>query len=366
MKWDDLPWEEIHERKGVGLFPLLLGPLSVVYGTGCRVRDMAYRRGMLKSRSLPGFVLSVGNLTVGGTGKTPAVVLLARWARDRGYRVAVLSRGYGGASPEEVTVVSDGHRVKAAPELCGDEPYLLGCKLQGVPVLTARRRYAAGKYAAERFGSEVFILDDGFQHRGLKRDLDLLLLDARSPFGNGQLLPWGPLREPVEAMARADALIITRYQEGAETAWQQELPEEARKIPLFKAVHEPQGVILPHAGEVHPPHMLKGRRVLAFAGIARPSRFRETLLGLGARVIHFRAFRDHHVYEAQEIQALLKEAQAGNCDLLLTTEKDWVRVARKAPVAAHLGYLTVAFRVIPDPEPFYGWLGYALERHSSR
>jgi len=194
-------WSQIHQKETSGLLSVVLAFFSVLYGAGVKLRLRAYSGGLFKRKSLPGVVVSIGNLTVGGTGKTPAVIMLAKWALNEGFRVALLSRGYGGRYRKKVLEVSDGNSIKADPRDAGDEPYLLAKKLSGIPVVVSGKRYAAGIFAHEKFGCNFFILDDGFQHMELRRDLDLALIDAEKPFGNGHLLPRGPLREPVDQLA---------------------------------------------------------------------------------------------------------------------------------------------------------------------
>ncbi len=189
---------------------LLLTLLSKAYGTGVRLRRNAYASGFLKQKKLPCTVISIGNLTTGGTGKTPMTIYVAEQVRRLGYRVAVLSRGYKGAAEKSGGIVSDGNAVLMDPLSAGDEPFLLAASLKGIPVLVGHDRYQSGMHAINRFQTEVVILDDAFQHLALFRDVNLLLLDSSLPFGNGHLLPRGSLREPVSALDFSDALIMTR------------------------------------------------------------------------------------------------------------------------------------------------------------
>ena len=172
-------------------------------------RNRLYDGGLLKQQKLPRPVISVGNLTVGGTGKTPTVIFIAHILKDHGYRPAVLSRGYGGSANAPVNVVSDGNRILMGWREAGDEPILIASAVPGIPVLTGSRRLLTGRAAVETFGADVLILDDAFQHRSLFRDIDMVLLDAARPFGNGFLLPRGPLREPRIPLRRADILLRT-------------------------------------------------------------------------------------------------------------------------------------------------------------
>jgi len=358
--WPD--WDRIHQDKSFGFWSPLLAFFSILYGAGIMLRLSACRRKRFKRRPLPGFVVSIGNLTVGGTGKTPAVIMLARWANNEGYRVAILSRGYGGLSKEKIIEVSDGEVIKADPQDSGDEPNLIARNLTGIPVVVSRKRFNAGLFAYEKFETNFFILDDGFQHLGLKRDLDLVLIDAASSFGNGHLLPWGPLREPIDQLARADIAILTRFsnQNSAQRTTDL-LNEKFPAIPIFCADHEPEQVVFPQLNESHEPGFLKGKRVFAFAGLARPEVFRETLIRLGADIVYFKSFRDHYRFKPNEIQALIQMRKELGAQYLLTSEKDWVRMAAFAPMCPEMGYLSIKFTMVSDQDGFFKMIKGAIK-----
>jgi tetraacyldisaccharide 4'-kinase len=345
-------WSRIHQKKSTGFWNFFLAVFSVPYGMGTWFRLWAYRRGLIKRKSLPGFVISVGNLTAGGTGKTPAVAMLARWALGKGYRVGILSRGYGGKYKTRVLEVSDGSRIKAGPVETGDEPFLLANKLSRVPLMVSKRRYIAGLHAHEKFGCDFFIMDDGFQHLELKRDLDIVLIDAENPFGNGRLLPQGPLREPVSQLARADAFILTRV-----GPHDHKLPDllagKFASTPVFYANHMPSEIVFPHSNEVREPGFIKGKPVLGFAGIARPELFRETLVGLGADVVYFRGFKDHYQFKSEDIQALIQTKKRFGAQYILTTEKDWMRIAPLDMEFFEAAYLGVEFVLLSDHDRFF-------------
>ena len=329
-------WSSIHEKKGFHLYTLPLAIMSFIYGNAVRVRNACMKNGVER---LPGFVLSVGNITTGGTGKTPAVITFARWAEVQGYRVAILSRGYGGKNKRDAAIVSDGRKIMVTPDISGDEPWLMANSLENIPVVVSRKRYLAGQKAANSFGSNFFILDDGFQHIHLKRDMDILLADAENPFGNGHLLPWGPLREPLPGLNRADAIILTRAKN--------HLPEKNRKIflnkPVFTGDHIPNRIYFPFYKKEEELSYLKGRRVMAFSGIARPASFKESLLNLGADIISFRTFGDHYQFNRKDIEELRKEQEALNAEVLVTTEKDWARIQGIAMDMEALAFLTITF-----------------------
>jgi tetraacyldisaccharide 4'-kinase len=323
----------VHERASAtvrwSLGPLLSG-LSRPYEWGHRLRLRAYRGGWAPVKWLPCRVISVGNLTVGGAGKTPVVVAVAALLHQHGRRVGVLSRGYGGRRRQAPTIVSDGRGCLEPPQVAGDEPVLVAEHVPGVPVIVGKDRYAAGMLAVQRFGVEVVVLDDGFQHVQLGRDLDILVLDAARPFGNGRLLPRGDLRERPDAIARADAIVVTRWESGTV------IPELGRlraALPVFFSQYQPVAIRRLDDGQRLPPSAFAGRRVLAFCGIGDPWRFPQALQRLGVVVADFVPFPDHHPYRRAELEELARRAKAREA-VLLTTEKDGVRLRPLRPLPA--------------------------------
>jgi tetraacyldisaccharide 4'-kinase len=356
-------WSRIHQKESSGILAFVLEVFSFLYGAGVRLRLRAYRRGIFKRKSLPGFVVSIGNLTVGGTGKTPAAIMLARWAFKEGFRVALLSRGYGGRYKKGILEVSDGNSIKADPRDAGDEPYLLAKKLSGIPVVISEKRYDAGIFAHEKFGCNFFILDDGFQHLELRRELDLVLIDAERPFGNGHLLPRGPLREPVDQLARADACIITRCgMQGSGDNVLKFLENETPAIPFFYANHLPKMIDFPFLDEIHEPGILDGKKVVAFAGIARPEVFKDTLAEMGAEIVYFKGFKDHYLFKRDEIQKLIHIKEKLDARYLITTEKDWVRIASVAPAYHDMAYLCIEFKLLLDRDNFFKMVKDGIKR----
>ena len=301
------------------IFMVFLTLLSLPYGLILRLRAFAYAAGLLRSFRLPKPVVAVGNLTVGGTGKTPMTLFLARWFMERGKRVAILSRGYGGSLEGEIRIVADGCCTQLSPREAGDEPYLLASSLPGVIVVIGADRYRAGCLALERLQPDIFILDDGFQHLRLKRDLNLLLLDCAKPFGNGRTLPAGTLREPAEAAGRADLVVFTRC-EGHE-------PAGAIDKPCCAASHRLVSALPLEGGEPVSLRSLEKHRALAFAGIADPAAFFESLEQEGVRLAAKLAFPDHCRYEEPEIAELCKLKESSRADYLITTGKDAVKLA---------------------------------------
>jgi tetraacyldisaccharide 4'-kinase len=309
---------------------VLLSPLTVIswiYGVVVWVRQTFYRSGLFKSRQLPCRVLSVGNITLGGTGKTPLVIALARELLKRGISVGILSRGYKGMKEKTGGVVSDGKRIHLTPAEAGDEPFMLARQLSGVPVLVGKKRYAMGIYAHERFGMGVLILDDGFQHLGVKRDADIVLIDARRGFGNGRLFPRGPLREPLRSLRRASVLVLTKAEPSQPLAAIEDiLRYHAPAAPLYHSRYKPAFLLEAASGKIAPPQEVCGRRVFVLAGIADPGYFIYLLKELGADVVKEIYFPDHYNYELADLMMMRKHRKT--VDLFVTTEKDFVKLQR--------------------------------------
>jgi tetraacyldisaccharide 4'-kinase len=301
---------------------------SRLYGLGAGLRRTLHARGVLRTKKLPAPVVSVGNLTVGGTGKTPVVACLVRLWQDRGRRVAILSRGYGGQS-RQVACISDGRQTYKKPPEVGEEPYWLARTLPGVAVYTGACRYAAGMAAWQEVKPDLFLLDDGFQHFQLHRDLDLVLLDAASPFGNGFLLPRGPLREPVAALAAAHSLILTRFDPERHQAQLAAIRAAFPDKPVLTATITPVSVTVHPDGRADAPAALRHRALMAFAGLARPEVFTATLQELGADLKGCRTFPDHHAYSPDELERLAAAARSLGAEGLVTTAKDWARLGER-------------------------------------
>jgi tetraacyldisaccharide 4'-kinase len=339
------------KRQGVGdrLLLSFLTMLSYPYGLALRLRAAAYAAGLFRFRRLPRPVVAVGNLTVGGTGKTPMVVYLAHWFMERGKRVAVLSRGYGGSLEGSTRIVADGRTIFLSPGETGDEPYLLASSLPGLMVVIGADRYRAGLLALERLNPDIFILDDGYQHLRLQRDLNLLLLDCGKPFGNGLTLPAGILRESVSAAERADLVIYTRC--GSTE------PARITGKPWLRASHRLTGALSLAGGVPQPFGSLGDLRGMAFAGIAEPSAFFDSLEREGVRLTATLAFPDHCRYGEEEIAAICRLKDASRVDYLLTTGKDAVKLV---PYLARLGIVYAAGLEMrfADPRP----LTVALEK----
>jgi tetraacyldisaccharide 4'-kinase len=339
-------WSHIHEAKGFYAYTIPLAFLSFLYGMGLRARNLTLKN---RGKRLPGFVLSIGNITAGGTGKTPAVIMIARWAKAQGYRVAVLSRGYGGKIKKGAQVVSNGKDTLLGPEISGDEPWLIANSLPDVPVVCSPIRYLAGIKAKNQFDTNFFILDDGFQHIGLERDLDIVLADAESPFGNTHMLPWGPLREPLSGLRRADIMVFTRAKGHSTCCINSYITDK----PVFTGDHCPDKIIYPYAGEERDLASVRVKSAVAFSGIARPESFRKSLADLGVNILSFRAFGDHYPFSREDLIKLEEERRALNGTMLITTEKDWARIRDVDPYLENIALLSIKFVIEPDEQSFF-------------
>jgi tetraacyldisaccharide 4'-kinase len=299
----------------------LLHPAAKLYQVGVQGRLALYENKIFKINKLSAPVISIGNLTVGGTGKTPCVAFIAGFLRDACHDVAILSRGYKRESKGRIEV-SNGTEILSGPRESGDEPYLLANSCPGVRVVVDRDRYQAGKWLAERAAVSVFILDDGFQHLQLARDLNLLLVDATEPLEEAEMLPLGRLREPLQGMHRSDAVIVTR----SDQPFDRRLLEmtitkySRRTIPVIYASHKITKLRrLGNQGDVS---SFTNDKVAAFSGIARPERFSDDLRNLGMSVVLRRDFPDHHRYSRQEFDEIIEAALAAGARAVMTTEKD--------------------------------------------
>ncbi|MFH1021417.1 MAG: tetraacyldisaccharide 4'-kinase [Pseudomonadota bacterium] len=303
---------------------------SPVYSLVMVLRAYLYRNNIfLKSHRLPVPVISIGNLTLGGTGKTPMVRYVTRLLLNRGLRPAIVSRGYGGKAAGTVNIVSDGARILLSPDMAGDEPFMLAEALPGVPVLTSPERARVARHAIREFGVNRIVMDDGFQHLAVQRDLDLVLFSARTFLGNGRVFPGGELREPLSALGRAHAFVVTGVDSGnrAEVEdFQRWLQRAFPGKPVFAGKYLSAGIWHSRQGKAYTLTEAREIPVFAFAGIANPDSFRQTLRQEGFSLAGFKEFRDHHGYTPQDVLALVAAALAHGAQALITTEKDFVKL----------------------------------------
>ncbi|MFZ3012471.1 MAG: tetraacyldisaccharide 4'-kinase [Nitrospira sp.] len=295
-----------------------------LYGLIIRCRLWCYRQGWLTTTRLPCRVVSVGNLTVGGTGKTPIVILLTEWLVAKGKRVAILSRGYKRTSTVPYLLVSDGSRILAGPSEAGDEPFLMAQRCPRAVVAVGADRVALGRWVLEQYPVDYIMLDDGFQHRALHRDVDLVLLDATDAAGLDALLPSGRLREPLEALERASAVVITRADSRQDVeAVQQRLRKIARPSEdVIEVVFRPESFLAIGSAGPQALEWGQGKRAWLVSGIGNSPSFRRSVESIGVEILGETVFEDHHRYCEEEIRQIRATVQTNGSEIVLTTEKD--------------------------------------------
>lgn len=306
---------------------VILPPLSLLYGAVTRSRIALYQHNLLSTKKLSAPVISIGNITAGGTGKTPLTVLVAKLLAENGFRPCVLTRGYKRKDPANRVVVSDFETVLAAPADSGDEPYEQAHELKGAAAVIAdRNRFAAGQWAIENLGANVFVLDDGFQHMQLRRNLDIVVTDATNPFGNGKLLPAGILREPLSGLKRADAFALTRTERANIVEIGNVLAKHSA-APIFTTTSRfveaaPIQQTFTEESRAELLGQTKTRKAFAFCALGNPDNFFTQLAREGFDVTGTLRFPDHHPYGATDVEAIETQAKQTGSDILLTTVKD--------------------------------------------
>ena len=325
-------------------------PMSWAYGAVVGARNWLYERDALAVKKLPAAVISVGNLTVGGSGKTPLVAHIARHFLSQGRPVTVLSRGYGRASSGAThLVVSDGRSILAGVDEAGDEPMELAQQVPGLAVAVGANRYEVGMEVCRKRGPHVFILDDGFQHRRLARNLDIVCIDAEEPVETLRMLPAGRLREPFANLDRAGALVWTRWREGSpsKSLESRVLRSLSFDRPIFRSINSLSALhALRDPDKMLPPDSLRGQDVGILAAIARPERLRQDVEVCGARVVWSCTKRDHHAWQPDEVRQLLEDAKSSGAKAVVTTGKDGVKMAAVGDSAVPLYQATLETRVL--------------------
>lgn len=353
--------------------------LSIVYGFVAQARLWLFEHGILQRYPLGCQVISVGNITAGGTGKTPMVEYLARVLQSRGRRVAILSRGYRrkeeslgkkvrrhGIVRRVPLVVSDGHQLRLDCEHSGDEPYMLASNLEGVVVLVDKDRVNSGRYAVRTFGCDTLILDDGFQYQRLRHRMDLVLVDRGNPFGNGNVLPRGILREPLRNLRRARFICITKVRGRDTDALRAQIRQLNPEAGLMECDHEP--CLLRHAFTREPLSLeaLRGARIFSVAGIASPASFDTSLEDLGATILGRHHFADHHRFSKEEVEELVQEAASLGASMLVTTEKDAVRMPSLDSLAVPIYFLRIEIHFISGQDEFERCVAFITHAHSEK
>ncbi|MFT5469639.1 MAG: tetraacyldisaccharide 4'-kinase [Verrucomicrobiales bacterium] len=361
----------LDRRKGkrAAMLRVMLKMLSHVYKGLVSARLRLYRLRILRERNLGCLVVSIGNLTVGGTGKTPVVEKFARALQDGGRKVAILSRGYKSVKPPLMSrikrrlsgkapaidpprIVSDGEQLLLDSKTAGDEPYMLASNLKDVVVITDKDRVKGGLHAIKEFNVDTLILDDGLQYLKLRHRLDIVLIDRYQPFGNEHLLPRGTLREPPKGLKRASFIFITKCNGEPNDELKKRIRKHNRTAEIIECNHQPQHLVNIQTQEKLPLETLQGAEIGAVSGIAVPESFEAGLKGLGAEILIHKAYTDHHRYTEQEIISFINHCTNRNVDMIVTTEKDFVRFPRLPRMDVPIYYLRVEIGILSNVESF--------------
>lgn len=314
---------------------------SIAYKKGVAMTYHSYQQNPQKQVKLPAKVISLGNITVGGTGKTPMACLLARYLQQKGFRTALLNRGYRSEKEDKAAIMSDGEHILLTAAVGGDEACLMARSLPGIPVLVGRKRSSSGQMAVDMFHSQVLLLDDGFQHWQLHRDLDIVLIDGTNPFGNGYMLPRGILREPLDQLRRAGLIIITKADLAAEQQ-RESIYAVLRRyhlhVPVAEAVHRPKWCISfsdwnSFRKRTDCDTLPNSQHVIAVSALGNPASFEATIQAFGYTIVDTIRYDDHHQYSQDDLDAMTKKAQEQGA-VLVTTEKDAVKMDA-AYITAH-------------------------------
>ena len=350
------------QPSGIRFLLAFLKAVSFIFAVVVHIRYALYRFGVIRRYPLGVQVISIGNVTAGGTGKTPVTEIFARTLADENRKVAILSRGYRRKEApwwqrifsqviEPPLVVSDGKHVLLDAATGGDEPYMLASNLPGVAVIVDRNRVKAGRYAIKRLGCNTLILDDGFQYQKLKHSIEVVLVDSTNPFGNGNMLPRGILREPARNLSRADIIFLTKCR-GDVSRVKEEIRRYNTTAEIVECNHTPRVLKDVWSKEEFPLSWLQGKTTCTLSGIASPKGFENSLRRLGAKVVWCERYADHHRYEASEVLYALNRTADMGADALVTTEKDAVRFPRFETVPVKCLYLRIAIEILAGEENF--------------
>jgi tetraacyldisaccharide 4'-kinase len=348
---------------GAALLRLLLGVAAAGYSIAVRARNFLYSKEWLKVHRADAAVISIGNITVGGTGKTPLVIWLCKEIiSDSKFQILTVVRQVSNC---QCAILTRGYKSRAQEtEDYRDEPAILAESCPGVKVIVNPDRVAGAAEAVSKFNAKVLIMDDGFQHRRLARDLDIVTIDATQPFGYGKMLPAGLLREPVTSLKRADAVVITRCDQIAET----ELSEIERKLQIInpnmiiaRSIHDPAYVKSSDNKEISL-EQLKDKKIFAFCGIGNPDAFLNTIKTIGSELAGSKVYNDHHHYTNDCLADIYEQARSLKADLILTTQKDWTKIARLASAKKDipLGYIGIEIKFLAGEDKLRGLIEKAL------
>ena len=360
----------LEERRGkrAAIVRFLLFLLSKVFLVIVKLRRFLYDVRIMRDYTIGVQVIAIGNLTVGGTGKTPVVEKFARELKNQGRTVAILSRGYRSKPPPlskrlldrlllrrdrtPPRVVSDGKSLLLDSETAGDEPYMLASNLKDVVVLVDKDRVKAGRYAIEKFGCDTLLLDDGFQYWKLAgRRRDIVLIDCQAPFGNEYLLPRGTLREPPSHLGRASTIFITKS-DGDTARLRARIAKHNDSASIIECIHHPLYFEDVFTGEQHGMNLIKGRRIASFSGIAQPESFEKSLKGQGAELVYSKRFADHHRFTQQEVLNAINRSKKKQAELIITTQKDAVRFPKIDRRDLPIYFMRVEIKILTGAKDF--------------
>ncbi|MDX9703213.1 MAG: tetraacyldisaccharide 4'-kinase [Candidatus Auribacterota bacterium] len=359
------------QGKGVKFVRILLSVSSVIFGWLVQVRLKLYKSGIFRTKSLGCRIVSIGNITVGGTGKTPAVELFARELQKEGRKVAVISRGYRSSSrfrikrfvkkllllipkDKQIKVVSDGKKIYLNSYLGGDEPYMLAKNLPGVVVAVDKDRIKAGQYVIEKYGVDTIVLDDGFQYLSLNPRYDVVLIDSTNPFGNGHLLPRGILRESLDNLSRANLFMLTKVQPGQDLSLiKATIRQYNFKADFIECRHRAVSFVSIENGMEKPLSFIKNKRVGVVSAIADPAGFEKRVEELGGQVVGTCRFQDHHRFSVKELREIVEDFSSKDITVLISTEKDAVRFPKLSQnKSIQMYYLRVEMEILSGEEDF--------------
>ncbi len=363
----EVVFEERHDFKAKATRAVLFGG-SKVFTVAVKIRRWLYNWRILRDKTLGVQVIAIGNLTVGGTGKTPVVEKFARELQNAGRKVAILSRGYR-SKPVPIhtkflnkillredhtppRIVSDGKSLLLDSELAGDEPYMLASNLKDVVVLVDKDRVKSGRYAIEKFGCDTLLLDDGFQYWDLRgRRHDVVLIDRQQPFGNEHLLPRGTLREPPSHLARAHTIFITKS-DGKTAELRERIAKLNSTAAIIECVHQPLYFEDVFTGERKGLDLLTGKKVASLSGIAQPESFEQSLVKLGGELVYSKRFADHHRFTQQEILNTINRAKKRQAEIIVTTQKDAVRFPKIDRRDLSFYFMRVEIKIVAGANDF--------------
>jgi tetraacyldisaccharide 4'-kinase len=343
-------------RKERFVYSVLMA-LSKVYGLVLKVRLRLFRWGLLRNRTFGCLVISVGNITAGGTGKTPIVEVFARALSEEGRKVAILTRGYRrrpGKNKKSIVVVQ-GEEPKVDPREVGDEAYMLARNLKGVPVVVGADRLMTGEYAISKLGADTLILDDGYQYLSLTKRINIVCVDANNPFGNNNLIPAGFLREPLEALGRANLFFLTKVRadtNGEKTKIHEQLKAYNKDAAVVETTYAPKGFIELEGGSMSALDAVAGKKVIAFSAIADPEGFERLLVELKAEIAESFRFHDHHFFTGEELSAVDARCRDLRAAMIVMTEKDSVKLPAGFRFKSRAAYLKVDVAILNGADNF--------------